>query len=70
MATKVIDPKLGEELSRLYAQLAEAHTHAAAAAGSTEAPGHIMEGAALARWVEAEAKVSAIVRRIREIQDG
>jgi len=33
-------------------------------------PGHIQEGAALARFLAEEEKIAAIVRRIKEIQGG
>jgi len=64
---KTINPQLQEELKRLYAELPGAYRHAAEAL-QTEPPGHLLEGAALQRFMEADAKAAAIVRRIKEIQ--
>ena len=67
MATKIISPELGIELRRLYAELPEAHRRAAVAF-RTDSPAHILEGDALTRFMAAEDRVAAIVRRIKEIQ--
>jgi hypothetical protein len=62
-----VDPQLGAELQRLYAEHPVANARAAAAL-RTDPPGHRLEGEALRRLLEEEAKVAAIVRRIKEIQ--
>ena len=67
MARSVISPEEGAELKRLYADLPEAYKRAAAAL-RTDPPGHVLEGEALKRFMAEEAKVAAIVRRIKEIQ--
>ena len=64
---KIVAPELGEELRRLRAELLEAQERAAAAL-RTNPPGHVLEGAALARFRTEDEKVAAIVRRIKEIQ--
>lgn len=64
---KIISPEQGEELKKLYAELPEAYKRAAAAL-RTDPPGHRLEGDALKRFLELDAKAGAIVRRIKEIQ--
>jgi hypothetical protein len=66
MAKTTISHEEGEELKRLFAELPEAHKRAAAAL-RTDPPGHVLEGEALKRLMAEEAKVSAIVARIKEI---
>ena len=67
MESKTIDPKLSEELARLYAELPEAHEQAAVAFRSGRS-GSILEGDALKHFLVEEGKLSTIVRRITEIQ--
>ncbi len=64
---RLISPELGEELARLYAELPVAYSRAAEAL-KTEAPFHRLEGAALQRFMDEDAKAAAIVKRIKEIQ--
>jgi hypothetical protein len=64
---KIIDPQLGAELQRLYAEYPVASARAAAAL-RTDPPGHYLEGEGLRRFLAEDAKVTAIVRRIKEIQ--
>ena len=62
---KLISPELGEELKRLYAELPDAYKRAA---GALRTNGQPLEGAALQRFLEEDAKAGKIVRRIKEIQ--
>lgn len=62
-----ITPEEGEELTRLYAEWPIAHERAMKAL-MTEPPYHRLEGETLERFLQEDAKVSAIVRRIKEIQ--
>jgi hypothetical protein len=64
--TMIITPELAAELQRLYAEYPVASARAAAAL-KTDPPGHELEGEALRRFLAEDAKVSAIVRRIKEI---
>lgn len=64
-----IDISLEAELKWLNAELTEARRRAAAAL-RIEPPGHMLEGAALARALAEEGKVAALVRRIKQIQVG
>jgi hypothetical protein len=61
-----ITPADGEELQRLYAEWPAANERAMNAL-KMEQPYHRLEGEALARFLEEDAKVGAIVRRIKEI---
>jgi hypothetical protein len=63
---KVINPEQAAELERLFKELEIASERAAA---SFHTGGKPLEGEALRRAEEADAKAGAIVRRIREIQD-
>jgi len=65
MAKQFITPEEGEELARLYAELPEAYSRAAAALSTNGRP---LEGDLLARFLEEDGKARAIVLRIREIQ--
>jgi hypothetical protein len=57
-------PEEGAELQRLYAELPIASNRASSALRTNGQP---LEGAALQRFLDEDAKVAAIVRRIREI---
>ena len=62
---KVISPEAGAELARLWEEYPKAHARALAAFMTNGAP---LEGDLLRCFLEEDAKVSAIVRRIKEIQ--
>jgi hypothetical protein len=62
---KIISPELGAELRRLYAELLLANERAAEALRTNGEP---LEGEAYKRFMDEEDKVTAIVRRIKEIQ--
>lgn len=62
----IITPAEGEELKRLYAEWPAANERAINAL-KTEPPYHQLEGEALERFLQEDAKVGAIVRRIKEI---
>lgn len=62
---KVVTPEEGEELKRLYGELPEAYQRAADALVTHGKP---LEGELLERFLAADAAVSKIVLRIREIQ--
>ena len=62
---KIISPELGIELKRLYADLPAAYKRAAEALRTHGEP---LEGELLRRFLEEDAKVAAIVKRIKEIQ--
>lgn len=65
MGNSRITPEEGAELQRLYAEYPIASKRAAEALRTDGLP---LEGAALKRFLDEEAKVAAIVRRIKEIQ--
>ena len=60
----IISPEAGAELEKLYKEYPAATALAAKALRTNGAP---LEGAALKRFLEEDAKVSAIVGRIKEI---
>jgi hypothetical protein len=62
---KIISAEDGAELQRLFKEYPIAAARAAEALRSNGLP---LEGAALQRFLEEDAKVTAIVRRIKEIQ--
>jgi hypothetical protein len=64
MARSVISPEEGEELQRLYAEYPAASARAAACLRTGGEP---LEGEALRKLLEEDAKVGKIVKRIREI---
>ena len=61
---KFINPEAGAELQKLYNEYLSASARAADTLRTNGAP---LEGDSLQRFLEEEAKVSAIVRRIKEI---
>ena len=67
MPAYIDDPEKAAELEKLYAELPDAYKRAASAL-RTDPPAHILEGSALQRFLEEDAKVSAIIHRIKEIQ--
>jgi hypothetical protein len=64
MVKSFISVEEGEELKRLYAEYPIASQRAAAALRTSGKP---LEDAALQRFLEEDAKVATIVRRIKEI---
>jgi len=67
MAKTFISRDEAEKLDRLYAELEKASQRALAAL-RTDPPGHTLEGNALTRFMAADKKVAAIIRKIREIR--
>jgi hypothetical protein len=67
MAKVSITPEEGEELKRLYGELAETYSQTAAAL-RTDPPDHVLKASALTRLAEEDAKAAAIIRRIQEIR--
>jgi hypothetical protein len=65
MSIKHLDPMLAEELRQLYAALPDAAVRVLAALKTD--PGRVLEGPALAHFEIEDAKLAAIIRRIKEI---
>jgi hypothetical protein len=69
MGKFTILPEQAEELRLLYAGHSKAIQRAAAAL-RTSPSGHILEGEALQRAIDADAEVAAIARQIKKILGG
>lgn len=68
MATKIVDPEYSTKLATLHAERVKAHKRVEAAI-RTRPRGLVLEGDALRRIQEEDAKCAAIMRLIREMQE-